>query len=177
MSVAISSLDVLLNNQWTKKIILKRNEFLKIAGSKDQNIYFIESGCIRIYITNEKEEHDIRFGYKGSLITALDSFINGKPSPLVIQALKKTQVKVLNKNKFMNIIHSDEKYLKLWQAILENLIEQQLEREMDLLTYSPEERYRRVQKRSPQLFQEVPLKYIASYLRMSPETLSRIKKH
>ncbi len=51
-----------------------------------------------------------------------------------------------------------------------------MEREQDLLINSPEERYRRVLKRSPQLFQEVPHKYIAAYLRMPPETLSRVKK-
>jgi hypothetical protein len=53
---------------------------------------------------------------------------------------------------------------------------QQMERERDILTSSPLERYKRVLERSPQLFQEIPNKYIASYLRMTPETLSRIKK-
>jgi CRP/FNR family transcriptional regulator, anaerobic regulatory protein len=58
---------------------------------------------------------------------------------------------------------------------MESLIVQQIEREVDLLTASPTERLARVLKRSPNLFQEVPLKYIASYLRMTPETLSRIR--
>ncbi len=48
------------------------------------------------------------------------------------------------------------------------------EREIDLLTQSPQERIERIRKRSPQVFQEIPHKYIASYLRMSPETLSRL---
>ena len=66
--------------------------------------------------------------------------------------------------------------LLLWKQILELLVYQQMEREIDLLTYSPQKRYERVLQRSPQLFQEIPSKYIASYLRMSPETLSRLKK-
>ena len=61
-------------------------------------------------------------------------------------------------------------------SLIENLIVQQLEREIDILTTSPEERYNRVLKRSPKLFQQIPAKYIASYLRMTPETLSRIRK-
>jgi CRP-like cAMP-binding protein len=161
---------------WTKKITLKRNEFLKVKNTKDQNVYFSKSGCLRMFIEDEKEEHCIRFAYKKSLFTALDSFISGKNSALCIQALKKSEVFVVDKKSFMQIINSNDENMKLWQNILENLIEQQLEREIDLLTYSPEERYKRVLKRSPQLFQEVPLKYIASYLRMTPETLSRIKK-
>jgi len=60
--------------------------------------------------------------------------------------------------------------------ILENLVIQHLEREIDILTSSPIERYNRVLSRSPQLFQQIPLKHIANYLRMSAETLSRLKK-
>jgi CRP-like cAMP-binding protein len=52
-----------------------------------------------------------------------------------------------------------------------------MERENDLIIYSPQKRVERVFKRSPQLFQEIPQKYIASYLRMTPETLSRILKN
>ena len=69
-----------------------------------------------------------------------------------------------------------EKNIILWTQILENLVIQQMEREIDILTNSPKERYLRVLKRSPQLFQEIPNKHIANYLRMSPETLSRLKK-
>ena len=64
----------------------------------------------------------------------------------------------------------------MWTKILEDLILQQMEREVDILTTSPKERYLRVLKRSPQLFQEIPNKYIANYLRMSAETFSRLKK-
>jgi CRP-like cAMP-binding protein len=162
--------------QWTKKITLKRNDFLKYKNTKNQNIYFVVKGSLRMFIEDEKEEHCIRFAYKNNLFTALDSFLSGKSSPLCIQAIKTSELLVIDKNSFMQIINSKTENIKLWQSILEILIEQQLEREIDLLTYSPEERYKRVLKRSPQLFQEVPLKYIASYLRMTPETLSRIKK-
>ena len=60
---------------------------------------------------------------------------------------------------------------------VDSIMAAQIEREIDILTNSPKERYLRVLKRSPQLFQEIPNKHIASYLRMSPETLSRMKKH
>jgi hypothetical protein len=63
---------------------------------------------------------------------------------------------------------------KHYIQLLELFSVQQMEREIDLLTTSPAERIARVRERSPQLFQEVPLKYIASYLRMTPETLSRM---
>ena len=155
---------------------LIRNEYLKVQGSVDTNIYFIVKGSLRIFIIDEYEEHTIRFGYKNNLIASLDSYITNKPSDLYIQAIKETKLKVISKSSFTNLIWSSEEYLKIWLDIVNGLVYQQMERERDLLTTSPLERYKRVSKRSPQLFQEIPNKHIASYLRMTPETLSRIKK-
>ena len=163
-------------NLWTKNLQLKRKEYLKVKGSTDTNLYFVVNGSLRIFIEDDFEEHTIRFGYQGSFIAALDSFISEQPSPFYIQALKKCELKVIPKKIFMDFVTTNEEAFTLWQKINELLIYQQLEREIDILTASPLERYKRVLKRSPQLFQEIPGKYIASYLRMTPETLSRVKK-
>ena len=164
-----------LINLSDKKVTLERNDFLKVEGSIDTNIYFIESGSLRVFVISEYEEQTIRFGYKDNLIVSLDSFLSGKPSNFYIQAIKKTEVKVISKSTFDEFLKTD-KNRNWWIEVLEGLVLQQMEREMDILTTSPKERYERVLKRSPQLFQEVPHRYIANYLRMSPETLSRLKK-
>ena len=163
-------------NLWEKELVLARNEYLKVQGSIDTNVYFIKSGTLRIFVTDEAEEYSIRFAYTNDLIAALDSFITEKPSDLYIQALKKCELKVIGKKPFMNLIESSNENLNLWLQLQSALIYQQMERERDLLTSSPAERYKRVLERSPQLFQEIPNRHIASYLRMTPETLSRIKK-
>lgn len=159
----------------TKEITIERNEFLKIKGSIDTNVYYIVSGSLRIFILDEYEEQTIRFGYKENIIVSLDSFLTGKPSNLFIQAIKKTVIKIITKQQVTQFLQLEEHRL-FWNTILENLVLQQFEREIDLLTNSPKERYERVLKRSPQLFQEIPNRHIANYLRMSAETLSRIKK-
>src|SRR5690606_11482663 len=158
-----------------KKITIGRNEFLKVKGSIDTNLYYIESGSLRIFVLDEYEEQTIRFGYKENLIVSLDSFLTGNPSNLYIQAIKKTFIRVITKQQIDRFLEVDSNK-QLWTKILENLILQQMEREIDILTNSPKERYERVLKRSPQLFQEIPNKHIANYLRMSAETLSRLKK-
>lgn len=158
-----------------KEIEIDRNEFLKVKGSIDTNLYFVESGSLRMFVIDNYEEQNIRFGYKDNLIVSLDSYLTGKPSDLFIQAIKKTKLKVVTKQQI-------DEFLKIgnnsswWATILENLVLQQMEREIDILTNSPKERYQRVLKRSPQLFQEIPHRHIANYLRMSAETLSRLKK-
>lgn len=174
----ISNLIDRMNNQnlWDREIQLERNEYLKVKGSIDTNIYLVINGSLRIFVIDEYEEHTIRFGYKDNLIASLDSFLNEQPSDFYIQALKKTKVKSITKKKYISFIESSAENKTIWLTILENFVLQQMERERDILTSSPIERYNRVLKRSPQLFQEIPNKYIASYLRMTPETLSRIKK-
>lgn len=159
----------------TSNITVERNEFLKMKDSIDTNLYYVESGSLRMFVVNDCEEQIIRFGYKGNLIVSLDSFLKEIPSHLYIQAIKKTVVKIITK-KQLNQFLQTESNTNLWLGILENLIIQQLDREIDILTHSPKERYERVLKRSPQLFQEIPHKHIANYLRMSAETLSRLKK-
>ena len=156
-------------------IVIERNEFLKTKGSIDTNVYFVESGSLKVFVLHNDEEQIIRFGYKNSTIASLDSFLTGKTSDLCIQAIKKTVLKVISKSQIDTFIKT-EKNIILWIQILEQLVFQQMEREIDILTTSPKERYLRVLKRSPQLFQEIPNKYIANYLRMSAETLSRLKK-
>ena len=142
-----------------KEITIDRNEFLKVKGSIDTNLYYIESGSLRIFVLDDYEEQTIRFGYKENLIVSLDSFLTGKPSELYIQAIKKTVVKVITKEQIEKFLET-ENNRNLWTKILENLVLQQMEREIDILTNSPKERYERV----------------ANYLRMSAETLSRLKK-
>lgn len=163
-------------NLWDKELQLSRKKYLKLSGTIDTNLYFVLSGSLSIYVLEEFEENIIRFDYKNNFIAALDSFITEKPSDLYIQAIKKTELKVIKKSTFMNFVESSKENTEIWYLMLEDLIVQQMERERDILTASPIERYKRVLARSPQLFQEIPNKYIASYLRMTPETLSRIKK-
>lgn len=159
-----------------RTITVERNGLLKKEGTTDTNIYFVEDGSLRVFVYDGDEERTIRFGYKNNILVSLDSFLTEKPSEFVIQSIKKTTVYVIPKAAFMQFIRQDENHLRLWVAIMEDLVVQQIEREKDLLTSSPKERFERVMRRSPQLFQEIPNRHIANYLRMTPETLSRLKK-
>ena len=161
---------------WTETKILKRNEILKRSGSLDSNLYFVNSGSLRVYLLDGDEEKTIRFGYRNNIIVALDSFLKNHQSDLIIQALKQSEIKIATKKNLNALVENNHEMQKQWIDLMEDLVFQQFERERDLLTSSPQERYKRVFERSPQLFQEIPHRYIASYLRMTPETLSRIKK-
>ncbi|AWH86707.1 Crp/Fnr family transcriptional regulator [Flavobacterium album] len=162
--------------QWTEPVELKRGELLFSAGRADVPVYLLEQGTVRIVSQNDEETNTIRFAYKGSLFAAMDNLITGQPTLYTAEAIKQVSIRSIPRAAFLDFINSDRKHLELWNIILGYIIIGQLERETDLLTTSPRERYERVLRRSPQLFQEVPHKYIASYLRMTPETLSRLQK-
>lgn len=159
----------------SEKRELARHEYLLTPGVVENHIYYIEEGALRLFYVSRNAEHDIRFGYSGNIITSLDSFLSGKTSQYYIQAIRKTMVYQVPKQAFFEFVQGDIRTLKEYSVLMEHLALQQLERELDLLAESPLERYHRVLERSPQLFQEIPLKYIASYLRMTPETLSRLR--
>ncbi|MDY3350643.1 Crp/Fnr family transcriptional regulator [Riemerella anatipestifer] len=158
-----------------KTIRLKRNDLLKASASVDTNLYYITKGSFRVYLLNKEREQTVRLGYTGDFIVALDSFLSQKPSEFLIQAIKASEVKMIPKYKIDAFLDKEDNQ-KLWIALLENLLLQQMEREKDILTPSIKERYLRVLRRSPRLFQEIPNKYIADYLGISAETLSRLKK-
>lgn len=159
---------------WEQDIEIKRNDYITTPGAINTNMYFVVSGSLRVFIEDQTEEHTIRFGYKNSFITALDSFLKDIPTTFYIQALKKCTLKVISKTNFHKCVNASKENQELWTQLLQELVHQQIERENDLIIYSPQKRFERVFKRSPLLFQEIPQKYIASYLRMTPETLSRI---
>lgn len=156
--------------------IFKRNALLQQAGEVNTKLYLVIDGALQIFYETESYFSTIRFAYRNSLFASLDSFITGKPSVYSIRAIRKTTLRVMEKEPFLRFLASDPENLQLWNTILSYTIVSLLERETDLLATSPRERYERVLQRSPLLFQEVPLKHIASYLRMAPETLSRLRK-
>ena len=152
-----------------------RNQYLTRTGEVERYVYLVLKGAVRAFYISDHEEFTIRFGYQGSIINSLSSFVTQKPSELYIQSLRNTEVKVIPRTAYFDFVHSSFDILKIHNAVMTDVVISQMERELDLLTPSPLGRYERVLKRSPQLFQEIPLKYIASYLRMTPETLSRLR--
>lgn len=151
-----------------------KGDFILKQGEIEKNLYYVESGAIRVFLLSEFEDQTIRFGYEGAIINSLSSYITGKPSAFYIEAIRKTTLLIISKSEVLKVLHN-EKGMKGYIQLMESVVTQQIEREIDLLTVSPTERLTRVLQRSPNLFQHIPLKYIASYLRMTPETLSRIR--
>lgn len=156
------------------KITVKRGDYLIKQGHRERFFYFVLEGALRAFAIIGDEEFTIRFAYKNSIVAAIPAYFTGEPSELSIQAIRKCTLLKISKTEFEAYFRQDEEKLLTYNQLLKELVASFYEREIDLLTQSPAERIERIRKRSPQVFQEIPHKYIASYLRMSPETLSRL---
>lgn len=162
------------NFRWEQKQEFNRLQCIKSVHTCNSNMYYIHSGCVRAGFEEDEKSYTVRFGYSGSFIAALKSYFTEQPCNYFIQALRKTTVTSISKVYFEKLLANNSELQAHWICLLQATIMGQLEREEDLLSNSPDLRLHRLLQRSPQVFQEVPHKYIADYLRMSPETLSRL---
>ena len=164
-----------LLKRWNKQVDLKRNDFLIKKGQTESSLFFVLSGSMRIYFPNQEDEICVGFAHTNNLICSYPSFIRNEPSEYYIQALAKTELMAINRKEFYALFDSYRSIERAWRMLEEEALIGKIEREVEMLTFTPEERYHRLVKRSPHIFQIIPRKYIASYLRMTPETLSRIR--
>ena len=159
------------------EVHFKKNEFLTEVGSVEKWLYYIDEGIIRFFYynpTTQKETTvDIRFA--GDFCMSYASFVKQEPSLLSMQAIKKVKANRKGRDSLGKLIGSQE-FLQIKTQILENLLLEKMHREAQFLTQSPEEIYRQLLEKDPKLIQNVPLKYIASYIGVTPQALSRIRK-
>lgn len=161
--------------KWSHSVQLKRNDFLVSKGQVETNLYYVKSGSMRIFYPVKDEEICAGFAYDHNLICSFPSFIRQQPSDYAIQALTTTDLHFIKRSEFFELFKFHHDIESAWRMLEEEALVGKIEREVEMLTFTPEERYKRLMDRSPHIFQIIPRKYIASYLRMSPETLSRIK--
>lgn len=168
------ALDALLL-KWDRAVRLKRNEFLIQKGQTESSLFYVTDGRMRIFYPHKEEEICVGFAYDHNLICSYPSFILNKPSDYYIQALSETNLMAINRSDFYALFEQHGNIERSWRMLEEDALLGKIEREVEMLTFTPEERYNRLMERSPHIFQIIPRKYIASYLRMTPETLSRIR--
>ena len=157
--------------------ILKKKQHLFINGEIAKYVGFINRGCMRYYyIDNKGDEHIIYFAQEEWWIGDLNSFYNETPTPNNLQALEECELFLYDKESFEKIRNDVPAYDAFVKAKHAKAADARIETMMSQRSEGAEERYQKLLKSFPDIFQRVPQHYIASYLGIKPESLSRIRK-
>jgi CRP-like cAMP-binding protein len=155
----------------------KKNEHLFRQGEITRWVYFVEKGCLRqYYINNNGEERTIYFKTEGGWASELVSFLDNKPTELNLQALEDSELQVINQKNWIYAVTQIRSFTMGFIRSQQDTNYMLKKRLAEATVESPEEKYLNFIEQEPDLFQRIPLFHIASYLAMTPETLSRIRK-
>ncbi|HEX9614136.1 MAG TPA: Crp/Fnr family transcriptional regulator [Bacteroidota bacterium] len=161
---------------FTPKYIKKR-QFLLHEGEVGRNIAFVIAGCLRAYTIDQKgEEHVIQFAIEDWWISDLQSFLTGTNATYNIDALQDSDTLLLGKPGRDGLMASVPKMERFFRLLQESNYIATHRRITETLSASAEERYLGFVKTYPQLVETIPLNQIASYLGVTPQSLSRIRK-
>ncbi|OUS00981.1 CarD family transcriptional regulator [Flavobacteriales bacterium 33_180_T64] len=160
---------------------LKKSEFSKKTvlvktGQVENHLSFIEKGTVRFYIP--KVENDITFGFKfeNQFISAYDSFITQSKSQYQLETMTPTTLWRLTFSDLQDIYNNTTVGETIGRKVAENLFMMKTKRELSLLNDTAEERYLKLFSEQKRFIKEIPLKYLASYIGVTPQALSRIRK-
>lgn len=155
----------------------KKRIFLKL-GEVENYISFIETGVVRLYLPKEFVEKEVTFGFsfKNQFISAYDSFLTRMPSLYELETLSETSMYSISYPDLQDVYANTQFGNLIGRLTAERLFVIKSKREQSLLNESAEERYLRLFKERRELIDVIPLKYVSSYIGVTPQALSRIRK-
>ena len=156
---------------------LKKGDFLIREGEVFKYGVFVAKGCLRRYVIDNKgKEHILLFLPETWWISDMQSMIHGTPSPYFIDAIEETDVLMTDKTSHEKILQDIPGFAEAYMKGIQKHIEAKDKRIASALSATAEERYDEFLLKYPSIAQRVPQHMLASYLGISPETLSRIRK-
>lgn len=163
-----------LNEKCTRSSVAK-NEFVLKHNSICNGIYFIEKGMLRIYYYKNGREITEWFAPENSFCFSILSFFQNEPSHLIIECLEESEIVTISRDGIMDLITKDINIANLYSKLIAgSLIYSQIRMD-SILFETAQQRYENLVKSNSAITQRVPQHYIASYLGVNAETLSRIR--
>ena len=153
-----------------------KNEILQKQGAVSRRIAFMLKGAVRAYYRSEDGvEHTISFSFENSPMAEIENFSRQAPSSVEVITLEPTELIWIGYAEFFSFLEAHPKYESVLRSMMSHFLQLDTEQWRLLRINSARERYETLCKTRPDIIQRVPLKYIASYLEIAVETLSRVR--
>jgi CRP-like cAMP-binding protein len=159
-----------------KENIFKKNEFFLREGEVCHQLGFICKGVFRYYIDQDGQEQTYNFAKEGDFICNYESMIKQSFSPKHIQAIEPGEILTISYQDLQQFFKSVKDGNLFGRLHMENVYTDTIRQLVSLYTETPETRYLKFLKKYPELNQRLPQYYIASYVGVKPQSLSRIRK-
>lgn len=154
----------------------KRNQFLLHQGDICKYYYFVNKGCLRLFTTNSEGIETTRyFAFEGAFGTALPSLIDQTPAFEFVQTIEKSELLKISRENFFHLVETVPQFAKVYRLILERGFITAQQRIYGFQGFDALEKVKWVMKYQPDFLVRVSNKMAASYLGLTPSTLSRIK--
>jgi CRP-like cAMP-binding protein len=174
--VGLSADEIPLVQSYLKPKKLRKKQYLLQEGDVCNFIAFVEKGALRAYSLDEKgTEHIIQFALEGWLISDLYSFLTGEPGTYTIDALEDCELVLISKAANEELLQKLPKYEKWTRLQITGAYIAMQKRLTSILSQTLEERYKAFTAIYPDIIQRVPQHMVASYMGLTPETLSRVR--
>ena len=164
-----------ITNKFKSKVV-KKNNYLLRQGDTCKDLVFVQKGCLRLYYLKDDIEVSVWFAFQQSSAIEIYSFISENPSDYFLQAIEDSEVLYLPKTELNELYQYQPKMQEMmrnfWEAVLLDLINRFTALEKD----SAEKRYLDLLSKQPDYLEKIPQKYLASFIGVTPTSLSRIRK-
>lgn len=156
---------------------LRKRQYLLQAGDPCRYECFVNKGCMRQYYIDENgQEHILSFAIEGWWTSDMFGLITNKPALTSIDALEDSELFLIEKKSFDTLLEKIPAFERFFRIKLQRAFVAHQRRLIENMSLPADERYWNFADQNPKLEQRVPQKYIASYLGITPESLSRIRK-
>lgn len=165
-----------LKNRTVEKRV-KRRQFILQEGDVCKHYTFVVSGCLKMYgVDSEGVEHNIQFASENEWIADIASFHSGKGSRFYIEAIEPSVVLQIDQVNLIYLYHNHPKFDRIFRVINENRFIELQNRVLQNISSTAEERYFMFLEQYPKLANRLPNTQIASYIGITPEFLSKIRR-
>ena len=160
-----------------EKLSVKKNFILLRSGEVSRHAYFICKGCLRSFFTDKKGEEKTRYiAFENKFVSAFASFITQEPSAECVQALEDSELLSIRQSDFYKLVETHSVFAKLYRQSLEQSQVFATWRIETMISMTAKERYEDLLNRMPQVVLRLSNKLVASFLGITQESLSRLKK-